>query len=66
MDKNLTIGSDTIKPSSSVKILGVIFQSDDLKWGKQINKSIAAANAMILPLRYVNNHVSRPQFRMAT
>ena len=37
MDRKLNIGLDRIRPSSSVKILGLIFQND-LKWNKQLER----------------------------
>ncbi len=64
-NRELTIGQDKIKSVGHIRVLGTIFQ-DNLKWTKQINKSIASANSMLMSLRYINRLVNRQQFKMAT
>lgn len=61
---SLSIGQDQVKASDTIKVLGMIFQ-DDLKWSKQVSKSIMNANAMLLSLRFVNRFLNCPQFKLA-
>ncbi len=63
--KELKIGQDKIKSVDHIRVLGTLFQ-DNLKWTKQINKSISSANSMLTSLRYINRLVNRTQFKMAT
>ncbi len=63
-EKSLQINNELIKPGRTMKILGMLFESN-LGWTKQVNKVIQSANAMILALRYINRFLTRPQFKMA-
>ena len=62
-DKRLVINNVEIRPTDKIWVLGMMFQ-DNLKWTSQINKAISLANEMVLPIRYVNRFVTRPQFKM--
>ena len=60
----LRINDESISPSKSIKVLGIIFQ-DNLKWNKQVGAVISSANSMFLSLKYLNRFLSRTQMKCA-
>ena len=48
--------------SKTIKILGITFQSN-LRWESLIKNTLNSANSLMYAFRYLNNKLTRPQFR---
>ncbi len=53
----LRINDESISPSKSIKVLGIIFQD------KQVGEVISSANSMLLSLKYLNSILSPTQMK---
>ena len=62
---NLCVRGSFIDAKKSISVLGIEFESC-LSWKNQIYTNIKSANSQLYALRYLNHHLSRPQFKEIT